>query len=372
MSKDIRFVGLDVDSERIDVAVADPRSEVRFLGTIPYGADSVKKLIRKLGPAKALRVCYEAGPTGYDLYWQCVKLGVRCDVVAPTLIPTRPGDRVKTNRRDAVKLARCHRAGDLTAVWVPDEAHEALRDLIRAREAARRDHVRARNRLQKFLLRHGHRAPAGTNSGTQKHLTWARKIVFEPPAQQATLLDYVAEIEHAAERIRRLEIAIDEAVETAPESMRAVIRALQALRGIAMVSAVTIVSEVGQLSRFARPGQLMGYTGVVPSEYSTGQKTRRGSITKTGNAHLRWIVVEAAWSYKHPPRLAGSLLKRQQGLSEPVKAIAWKAQHRLHKRYRRLLARGKSRQQVITAIARELLGFIWDIGVHVEKEHSTA
>lgn len=372
MSKDIRFVGLDVDSERIDVAVADSGSEVRFVGTIPYGTESVRKLIRRLGPAESLRVCYEAGPTGYDLYWQCVKLGVACEVVAPTLIPTRPGDRVKTNRRDAVKLARCYRAGDLTAVWVPDDTHEALRDLIRAREAARRDHVRARNRLQKFLLRHGRRPPAGTNPGTQKYLAWARKVPFDPAAQQATLLDYVAEIEHSAERIRRLELAIDEAVETAPESMRAVIHALQALRGIATISAVTIVSEIGQLSRFDRPSQLMGYTGVVPSEHSTGQRTRRGSITKTGNSHLRWIVIEAAWSYKHPPRLAGSLLKRQHGLSEPVKAIAWKAQHRLHKRFRRLLARGKPKQQVVTAIARELLGFIWDIGVHVEREHQAA
>lgn len=372
MSKNIRFVGLDVDAERIDVAVADVGAEVRFLGTIPYRKDSVAKLVKRLGSAGTLRVCYEAGPTGYDLYWQCVELGVACEVVAPTLIPVRPGDRVKTNRRDAVNLARCHRAGDLTAVWVPDEAHEALRDLIRAREAARRDHVRARNRLQKFLLRHGHRPPVGTNPGTQKYLKWVRKVCFDPPAQQATLLDYIAEIEHAAERIRRLELAIDDAVEIAPEAMRAVIKALQALRGIARVSAVTIVSEVGQLSRFARPSQLMGYTGVVPSEHSTGQKTRRGSISKTGNAHLRWIIIEAAWSYKHPPRVAGSLLKRQQGLSEPVKAIAWKAQHRLHKRYRRLLARGKPKQQVVTAIARELLGFIWDIGVHVEQERTAA
>jgi transposase len=369
MKKGTRFVGLDVHSETIAVAVAEPGGEVRSLGMIPNRPEHVRRLVKRLGPVKNLRVCYEAGPTGYVLYWQLIGLGVHCDVVAPTLVPVKSGDRVKTDRRDAEKLARSYRAGDLTPVWVPDAAHEALRDLVRAREAAKKDQLRARHRLQKFLLRHGRRPPEKIRAWTETHLSWVKKAVcFEATAQQEVLTDYVAEVDHARERIRRLELAIDVAVEAAPESTRSVIEALQALRGIAKVSAVTIAAEVGQLSRFARPRQLMGYSGAVSSEHSTGGRTRRGAITKTGNAHLRRIVGEAAWAYRHRPSVTGALKARQEGLSEEVKEIAWKAQHRLHGRYRRLAAKGKVKQQVITAVARELLGFIWAIGVHVEKQ----
>jgi transposase len=366
-------VGLDVHAETIAVAVAEPGGEVRSLGVIPNRVESLRKLMKKLGPASGLRVCYEAGPTGYTVYWELEKLGIHCDVIAPTLVPIKTGDRVKTDRRDAEKLARCYRAGDLTPVWVPDPAHEALRDLVRAREAAKADQLRARHRLQKFLLRHGVRAPAGIRAWTERHQTWVRKEVqFAALAQQAVLSDYLAEVDHARERIRRLEQAIDEAVCAAPPAMREVITALQALRGIAKVSAVTIVAEVGQLSRFARPQQLMGYSGAVPREESSGSRIHRGAITKTGNAHLRRIIVEAAWAYRHRPAVMGALRLRQQGLGAEVKEIAWKAQHRLHGRYRKLVGKGKNKQQVVTAIARELLGFIWAIGVHVEGQAQPA
>ncbi len=366
--KDIRHLGFDVDSERIAVAVAEPSGEVRSLGTIPYQEESVRRLVKKLGPASRLRVCYEAGPHGYGLYWQLTKLGVHCDVVAPTLVPVKSGDRVKTNRRDAEKLARCYRSGDLTAVWVPDAVHEALRDLVRAREAAKKDQLRARHRLGKFLLRRGLRGAAGVKSWTKVHLSWIKTLHFEHPAQEATFLDYLHEVEHAAERVVRLEHAIDQAIEAAPPEMRAVVAGLQALRGIKKVSAATIVAEVGPLSRFARPKQLMGYSGMVSSENSTGNSVRRGAITKTGNAHLRRIAGEAAWAYQYRPAISPVLKKRQEGLSEEVKEIAWRAQHRLCSRFRRLVAKGKLRQKVTIAIGRELLGFVWAIGIQVEKE----
>jgi transposase len=367
--KKVRFIGLDVHADSIAVAVAESVGEVRSVGIIPNRPESIRKLVRKLGPVGSLRACYEAGPTGYVIYWQLTALGVHCEVVAPTLVPIKAGDRVKTDRRDAAKLARSYRAGDLTAVWVPDAAHEALRDLVRAREAAKKDQLRARHRLGKFLLRHGRRPPTAMTTWTQRHMAWIRQVQFQQPAQEATRLDYLHEVDHVVGRLERLERAIDEAVQTAPASMRAVIEALQALRGIALVSAVTIVAEVGQLSRFKRARQVMGYTGLGSSEDSSGPRTRRGQITKTGNAHLRRIAIEAAWAYRHRPAVGGALKKRQAAVSEDVRAISWKAQHRLHTRYRKLLGRGKCQQQVMTAIGRELLGFVWAIGVTVEREH---
>jgi transposase len=372
MQKHIRFVGMDVHAETIAVAVAEGRGAVRAVGTIPNRPEAVRKLVRKLGPVDRLRVCYEAGPTGYVLYWQLTQLGVPCDVVAPTLVPVKPGERIKTDRRDARKLARSYRSGDLTPVWVPDAAHEALRDLVRAREAAKRDQLRARHRLSKFLLRHGRRPPRGITAWTTKHRAWLETVAFAHEAHTATLLDYRTEELHAVERVGRLERAIDTAVATAPAHVRTVIAALQALRGIAALSAATIITEVGTLARFARARELMGYCGAVPREHSSGAKTWRGGITKTGNAHLRRIVVEAAWAYRHRPAIGATLRKRQDGLSAEVKEIAWKAQHRLHGRYRRLLARGKPKPTVVTAVARELLGFIWAIGKQLEAERTAA
>src|SRR5713101_7022085 len=366
MSK-VRFIGLDAHADTIAVAIAEPSGEVRSVGVIPNRPESIRKLVKKVGPAEELRVCYEAGPTGYVVYWQLTALGVRCEVVAPTLVPVKAGDRVKTDRRDALKLARSYRSGDLTAVWVPDAAHEALRDLVRAREAAKKDQLRARHRLGKLLLRHGRRPPTPMKPWTQTSLAWVKTVHFEHAAQEATLVDYLHEVEHMADRITRLERAIDDAVKTAPERMRAVIEALQALRGIAQVSAVTVVTEVGELSRFAKPRQLMGYSGAVAREDSTGERIRRGGITKTGNAHLRRVIIEAAWAYRYRPAVGAALRKRQAEVSPEVNAIAWKAQHRLHARYRHLTARGKCKQETVTAIGRELLGFIWAIGMKVEE-----
>jgi len=367
--KNIRFVGLDVHAETIAVGVAEASGEVRSLGTIPNRRESVGRLIRKLGKPEQLRVCYEAGPTGYVLYWQLSELGVKCEVVAPTLVPVKAGDRVKTDRRDAEKLARCYRSGDLTAVWVPDAAHEALRDLVRARLAGKRDQLRARNRLSKFLLRHGRRAPEGASAWRTKYLMWVKSLRFEQTAQQLTLEDYLHEVEHAAERIARLERSIDAAIEILPVKMRAVIEALQSLRGIAQISAVSIMAELGEVSRFEHARQLMGYSGAVSWEDSSGERVHRGNISKAGNAHLRRIVVEAAWSYRHRPAIGKTLAARQRRSSARVTELAWKAQHRLHHRYARLIARGKCKQHAVTAVARELLGFIWAIGIEVERAH---
>jgi transposase len=318
-------------------------------------------------------MCYEAGPTGYGVYWTLTSLGVHCDVVAPTLVPVKAGDRVKTDRRDAEKLARCYRAGDLTAVWVPDAAHEALRDLVRAREVAKSDQLRARHRLSKFLLRHSQRPPVGVKPWTKRYHAWlARDVAFTSPAQTATLLDYVHEVDHARARLARLERALDEAIAAAPAVMQATIAALQALRGVARVTAATIVAEVGTLTRFANPRQLMNYGGFAVREASSGAHTWRGGITKTGNAHVRRVVVEAGWAYRLRPAVGPALRKRQASLSAPVIAIAWKAQQRLSGRYRRLSGRGKAPQQVVTAIGRELLGFMWAIGVEVAKNVAPA
>jgi transposase len=367
MSK-IRFLGLDVHADTIAAAVAEPDGEVRPLGIIPNRSESIRKLVTKLGPLKEIKTCYEAGPTGYVVYWQLTQLGVACEVIAPSLVPTKAGDKVKTDRRDAAKLARSYRAGDLTAVWVPDAEHEALRDLVRALEDAKQDQHRARQRLGKFLLRHGQRPPQDVKKNwTQKYITWIKeKVHFEQSAAEATLLDYVHEVEHMAERIERLDKAIDEAIEKAPEEMRAVVAALQALRGVAKTTAVTIVAELGQLSRFPNPRQLMGYSGLVSSEFTTGNRVRRGQITKTGNAHLRRVIGEAAWAYQHRPWVGGALLKRQQDLDQEIKDIAWKAQWRLHTRYKKLSGRGKNKNQVVTAVGRELLGFVWAIAVRTE------
>jgi transposase len=371
MSK-VRFIGLDVHADTIAVAVADAGGEVRSYGVIPNRLESVRKLVGKLGPVKQIKACYEAGPTGYVLYWQLTQLGVPCEVIAPSLVPSKAGDRVKTDRRDAEKLARCYRAGELTAVWVPDAAHEALRDLVRAREAAKKDQLKARHRLGKFLLRHGRR-PEGIKAWTKQYLEWiGTHVHFDQPALEATLQDYLDEVKHVAERIVKLDKAIDEAVRQAPAEIRAVIEALQALRGVAQTTAATIVSELGSLSRFESPRQLMGYSGLVAREHSSGNRIQRGSITKTGNAHLRRVVVEAAWAYQHRPNVTGFLLRRQKSLaiSDEVKQIAWKAQHRLNKRYKAMSARGKNKNQIVTAVGRELLGFVWAIATKVEKQQT--
>jgi transposase len=366
-----RFVGLDVHADTIAVAVAEPgRGEVRALGIIPNEPTAIRKLVQRLGK-KNLKVCYEAGPTGFALYWQLHELGIECEVIAPTLIPKKAGDRIKTDRRDALKLARCFRAGDLTSVWVPDQAHEALRDLVRAREAAKYDQHRARQRLSKFLLRTAKRPPSGCSTWSVKYVEWIRTLRYDHVAQQATLVDYLAEVDHASGRILRLEQAIDDAVKQASPTVRAVIDGLQALRGVAKLSATTLAVEIGCFSRFETAKQLMAYCGVVPSEHSSGNTRRQGAITKTGNAHVRRVLFESAWGCRHRPNLGKSLKQRQRGLSAATNEIAWKAQHRLHRRYIALSARGKPSPKVLGAIGRELLGFIWAIAVRIEHEHAS-
>jgi transposase len=367
MSKHTRYLGLDVHADTIAVAIAEQGAEARSLATIPNRIEAVRKLVKKLGGPDRLRCCYEAGPCGYVLYWQLVQMGVHCEVVAPTLIPVKAGDRVKTDRRDARKLARCYRNGDLTPVWVPDAAHEALRDLVRGREAAKKDQRRARSRLTKLLLRHGCRKPQGMTAWAGPHRTWLEKQSLDEAAAQEVLVDYRNEVEHQDDRLKRLERSIDHAVEQAPAETRAVVQALQALRGIRKTTAVGLVAEVGKFSRFDRPAQLMGYSGAVPSENSSGGpgKQRRGAITKTGNGHIRKLITESAWSYRYQPRTTATLRKRQQGLSEGLKRIAWNAQVRLHRRYRHLSGR-KAKPKAVMAVGRELLGFVWDIAVPVE------
>lgn len=370
--KDTTFVGLDAHKDAISVAVVSEHGErPRSLGAIPHTPEAVSQLVRKLGPASRLNFCYEAGPCGYGLYRQLTKLGAQCTVVAPSLIPVKPGDRVKTDRRDAEKLARLHSNGELTPVHVPDEKDEALRGLLRAREDSTEDLQRHRHRLGKFLLRLGVKPPKGVKAWTVKHRQWLDALNLEQPADEIVLREYIHAIDEAKSRIERLEREIETA---APKSRHwPVIKALQSLRGIALINAATIVLEGGgDLTRFGNPRQTMAYTGVCPTEDSSGGSRRRGAITKTGNAHLRRVVVEAAWHYRHKPLVSQNLRKRQEGLSEEVKAIAWKAQHRLNLRYRRLLGRGKPPQKVVVALGRELLGFIWAIAKQVSLEASSS
>jgi len=370
----IKHVGLDVHAKTIAVAVAQPGAsgDVRSMGGILNTPEAVRKLMRKLGKRDELRVCYEAGPCGYVLYWQLTQMGIHCDVIAPSLIPKKPGDHIKTDHRDARKLAMLYRANLLTPVWVPDSEYEALRDLVRAREAAKQDQLRARHRLGKFLLRQGYRRPEGLNAWTRKHRLWLETQQFKYAAHTSTFVDYLHEVDHASERLARLEQAIDAAVQTAPGELRAVIDALQALRGVSKLSSVTLAVEVGSFSRFAKPSQLMSYSGTVPSEHSSGGRIRRGPITKTGNAHVRRIIGEAAWSYRFRPNIGVTIKRRQAGASDKVKEIAWKAQHRLNQRYRHLMGGGKQHNLTITAVGRELLGFVWAIGVQAEREYAEA
>lgn len=361
MTQRMVYVGLDVHKESITVAVAhrDPPAQLEELGTLPNRPDSVRRLIERLRPRGQVRVCYEAGPCGYALYRQLQAMKVDCTVVAPSLVPLRPGDRVKTDRRDAIKLARLFRSGELTAVWVPDPAHEALRNLTRLRAVAHHDLTRARHRLNKFLLRSGCMPPQGTRAWTPRYLAWAAGRTFEQPLDVLVRDDYLSQVEHLRDRIGSLDQAIEQAATTSPQAPR--IRALCAMRGVATVTAATLVAEWGEISRFVGPRQLMAYAGLVPSESSSGNSTRRGAITKTGSGYLRRVLVEAAFAYRHRPLIGATLRRRQQGQPETIRRIAWKAQQRLHRLYRRLLARDKRHQKIVVAVAREMVGFLWAI-----------
>jgi len=366
----MQYVGLDVHAETITAAVAEADGSVRELGTMAHRSEAVRKLVRKLGGASRVKMCYEAGPTGYALYWELSALGVHCDVIAPSLIPTKAGDRVKTDRKDAAKLARCYRAGDLTPIFVPDAATEALRDLVRAREVAKQDQLRARHRVSKFLLRHGRHRPDGMRAWTSRHAIWLGQQRFESPVLQTVFDEYRTTLSLIADRVQRLEEGILAAVASLSPAQQALVAGLATLRGVREVTAVTVVSELITFRRFARPRQLMGYAGLVPREHSSGASRWRGAITKTGNAHLRRVLVEAAWAYRHRPATSGVLRRRQLGQPAPVLAIAHAAQTRLCARYRKMMSLGKPPLFIATTIGRELLGFMWAIAQEIEGQEA--
>ncbi len=359
--QDSTFIGLDVHKATISVAVAkgERGGEVRHWGTVPHRPDHVRKLAEKLTAGGGrLHFCYEAGPCGYGLYRQLVEMGHDCIVVAPSLIPVKSGDRVKTDRRDSVMLAKLHRAGELTAVWVPDAAHEAMRDLVRARATAMRVTGKARQHLQGFLLRHGWIYP-GKKGWTGAYRRWLATVRFTHPAQQIVLQDYIDAVTDAEARVERLTGQIADLLPS--WSLAPVVDAVQAMRGVGFIVAVTVVAEVGDFQRFDNPRQLMAYLGLTPSEHSSGTSVRRGGITKAGSGLARRALIEGAWSYRMQARVSPKLLARLEALPQAVRDIAWKGQLRMCQRYRHLVAAGKAKVVVITAIAREMVGFIWAI-----------
>jgi len=360
MRKSTKVVALEQHMDSTTVAVAGAgRQPPEVVGVVASTAEAMRKLVRRLDDGKTrLRFCYEAGPCGYGLYRQLTDLGYECAVVAPSLTPRAPGVRIKTDRRDALTLARQHRTGDLTEVWVPDEEQEAIRDLVRCREDFKHAQRRARQRLNSFLLRHG-RIYAGCSRWTQAHTRWLEKQSFAFPVQDIVFQEYVEAVRAATRRLQTLERDLAAAVDG--WSLAPVVRALMALRGVDLVVAMTVVAELGDITRFDSPRQLMAYVGEVPSEYSTGRSRRLGAITKTGNGHVRRVLTQAAWCYRFPARKTAHLQRRAEQASDEVQAIAWKAQKRLCGRYRHLSARGKHSGKVITAVARELLGFMWAI-----------
>ena len=366
----LAFVAFDSAKEKHAVAIADDGrdGEVRYVGEIANSPDTIKKLVRRLSRQyEQLHFCYEAGPTGYGLHRQLSDLGHVCDVVAPSMIPRRSGDRVKTNRRDAITLVKLLRAGELNAIWVPDIVHEAVRDLTRARETAMIDLKVKRQQLLSFLLRHGRNFP-GKKNWTKMHARWLATQKFPHPAQQIVFQDQIEAINAAQVRLLALEQQLREIVPT--WTMAPVVAAYQALRGVSFLVATTFVAEVGDVRRFAAPQHLMAFLGLVPSEHTTGDTVRRGSITKTGNRRARRVLIEGAWTYRYPARVSETLRSRLEGLPLGVRTIAWKAQTRLCARFRRLIANGKTAPVVATAIARELAAFLWAIGHQIAPENN--
>ena len=362
MDKGIKvFVGLDVHKDTIVIAAAQAgeRTAGRQIGSLAHDVPKLLKALARLGKAEEVHVVYEAGPTGYGLQRKLSAKGYLCEVIAPSLIPKRTGDRIKTDRRDAQRLAELSRAGELRAIRIPDQADEAIRDLSRARQDAIKARNQARQQLKAFLLRHDQRYTTGKTSWTQSFHRWLATLNWHDSSTQIAFTEYILAVQAADQRVERLTTALGQSI--TGWRHEPVVRALQALRGIEMISAVGIVAEIGDFNRFEHPRKLMAYLGLVPSEQSSGERLHRGSITKTGNAHVRKLLTEAAWNYRFGPRVGRQALQRQQNLSEPVKAIAWKAQLRLSQRYRALNLRGVHHNKVCVAVARELAGFIWAI-----------
>jgi transposase len=367
MAKRNMFVGMDVHKESIDISIAEEgrTGEVRHYGVIAGDLAALDKVVRALrAPGRRLHFVYEAGPCGFGIYRHLTRQGEACTVVSPSHIPKRSGDRIKTDRRDGNTLARLHRAGELTAIYVPTAEDEALRDLVRAREDAVGVSTQAKQRLKAFLLRQGRRY-AGGAKWTLAYRRWLADLSFPSAPQHIALQEYRDTIDEAERRLTRLTDQLHHLVPTwrwAP-----VVAALQALRGVSFVTAVGLVAEIGDLQRFQHPRELMAYLGLVPSEHSSGPNVRRGAITKAGNPHARRLLAEAAWAYQGIPRIGRQALYRQEALPKSICDIAWKAQLRLTTRFRRLVARGKAKPKVATAVARELTGFIWAIAQEVPR-----
>jgi len=367
------YIGLDVHKASLSVAVAETgRQAPEFRGEIPNEPQAIDTLIRQLSERFAgqpLLFSYEAGPCGYGVYHQVQASGHDCEVVAPTLIPRRSGDRIKTDRRDAQMLARLSRSGELTPVWVPTPEQEAMRDLTRAREDMKAIELKARQRLNAFLLRHG-KVYGGKSKWVPAHFRWLETVRFATPVQQIVLQEYIEAVREAQRRVVGLEAQMRVALPS--WSLAPVVEALMAMRGVGLITAMTVLAELGDISRFDSPRQLMAYLGLVPSEHSSGGSRRQGGITKTGNGHVRRVLVEAAWNYRFPARKTRIIEQRAEQVSPTVQAIAWAAQKRLCGRYRRLAATGKVKQQVTTAIAREMTGFLWAIACEaMNKPHAS-
>jgi transposase len=359
------FIGMDVHKDSIAVAYVaqEHGAEVTYLGTIGTRQCDIDQLVRKMqSKAKHLVFVYEAGPCGYWLYRYLRKKDYDCWVVAPSLIPKKAGDRVKTDRRDAVQLARLARSGDLTAVYVPKVEDEAIRDRTRAREETLSDLKAAKFRLNACFLSHDIRYP-GRATWSPAHLRWLSEVVCPTPAQQIVFQEYVRAVNEHTERLQRLEQELQEQVKS--WRLHPVVEALQALRGVQCTVAVTMVAEIGDLTRFDNPRELMKFLGLIPSEYSSGERRQQGSITKAGNPHARRALVEGAWAYRYPAKVSRHLQLRLENQPKVIQDISWKAQARLCKRYRHLVARGKHANQVVVAIARELVGFMWAIAKEV-------
>jgi len=357
------FVGMDVHKDSIEIAIADAK-EARLFGRIGGEAAALDRAIRKLRSVhRDPVVVYEAGPCGFWIYRRLRAQGLSCMVVSPSMTPRRAGDRVKTDRRDALQLARLARAGELEPIYVPDSRDEAIRDLVRAREDAVNVQPQARQRLQALLLRNEIRY-VGKSSWTAAHRRWIAHLKLPDAAQQIAFEEYVAALEEAGARLERLAGAI--AAQLEHWRWRPLVHALQALRGVSAIHAVRIVAELGDLTRFASPRKLMGYLGMIPSEDSSGRRRRQGSITKAGNSSARRAFIEAAWAYAHPARVSWVIARRQTGLARSVTDLAWRAQLRLCARFRKLSARGLNRNKIVVAVARELSGFVWALAQNVK------